>query len=272
MGTMATGHFWNSSFGSAGADGLESCTGKRVIQHILKVCFEGLGEDESIVVVVATGPKDDVLEGVPSVPSNFILRKAVPQLEVLKRSNAFITHGGANSMHEALSLEVPMAVLPRFGDQLMNAASIERCGVGLAFSQLLTMTSAMMRSATKMLLQPKEQNEFLRAAAIMSGKLKAAGGTPAAADAIVESASSFAKEKVRSPRGQGRVRTMVQEIEGKITFDHSNGKSLIEAMGDSGIQFKLSGDVRTSGSPEKAQNLQEAAKSIEKAQMVERSK
>merc|ERR1719428_2561852 len=129
-----------------------------LLQHVLKVCIEGLGEDESIVVVVATGPKDDVLDGVPSIPSNFILRRAVPQLEVLKRCNAFITHGGANSMHEALSLQVPMAVLPLFGDQHFNAKSIERCGVGLAFSQPLRMTCATMSSAIEQLLQSKEQN------------------------------------------------------------------------------------------------------------------
>merc|ERR1719420_1465731 len=136
-----------------------------MIQHLLKVCFEGLSEDENIVVVVATEPKDDVCDAVPLAPCNFIFRKAVPQLEVLKRSNAFITHGGANSMHEALSLGVPMAVLPLFGDQHLNAKSVERCGVGLAFSQPLRMTCAKMRSVIELLLQSKEQNSFLQAAA-----------------------------------------------------------------------------------------------------------
>jgi hypothetical protein len=260
LGTVATGKFWNSSLGSA--TGLESCTGKMVVQHVLKVCFEGLGEDESIVVVVATGPKDDVLDGVPSIPNNFILRRAVPQLEVLKRSNAFITHGGANSMHEALSLEVPMAVLPLFGDQHSNAESVERCGVGLAFSHPLRMTCATMRSVIGMLLQSKEQNSFLQAAAIMSRKMKAAGGITAAVDAITKSALSFVTEKVRSPHGQGRVRTMVQEIEGKVSLNKLIGNCSIEGAGTSGVCSEPRGE---------SQKLQDFAESIEKAARVNKS-
>jgi hypothetical protein len=269
MGTVATGKFWNSSFGSTGcATGLENCTGKSIFQHVLKMCFKGLGENESIAVVVATGPKDDVLDGVPSVPSNFVLRKTVPQLEVLKRSNVFITHGGANSMHEALSLGVPMAVLPLFGDQHMNAKSIERCGVGLAFSQPLSMTCAAMSSAIEQLLQSKEQNSFLQAAAIMSEKLKASGGIPAAADAIIESAISVDKQKVRSTDGHGRVRTMIQEIEGNVALNKSIGKRSINGARVSSIRSE---DARTFGNIGKAQKSQEALESTEKVERLRRS-
>ena len=44
----------------------------------------------------------DALEGM-SLPENFVARDVIPQLEMLQKCHAFITHGGANSMHEALS-------------------------------------------------------------------------------------------------------------------------------------------------------------------------
>lgn len=265
MGTVATANFWSSPFGPAGtANGLETCTGKIIIQHVFRACFEAMAENESIVVVVATGPKDDVLDGMPETPSNFILCRAVPQLEILKRSSAFITHGGANSMHEALSLAVPMAVVPLFGDQPVNAESIVRCGAGLAFHKpLSSVTCTAIRSVIEELLQPPEQNSFREAAAVMSAKLNAAGGVPAAVDAIIGSAISFAKENVLD--GQGKVRTMVKEIEDKVVVDRPSGKvrTMVQEIQDKAVLDgpidnscrKLRGGVRASRCPGKVQEL-----------------
>jgi UDP:flavonoid glycosyltransferase YjiC (YdhE family) len=36
-----------------------------------------------------------------SLPENFVAQDVLPQLELLQKCHAFITHGGANSMHEA---------------------------------------------------------------------------------------------------------------------------------------------------------------------------
>ena len=44
----------------------------------------------------------DVLEGLPRLPEHWIAEASLPQLELLPQCDAFITHGGANSIHEAL--------------------------------------------------------------------------------------------------------------------------------------------------------------------------
>merc|ERR1711957_1136919 len=95
--------------------------GKEFCQQVWRICFDTLGGDKDLFVVMSLGAHEDSLENMPPTPSNFVLRDAVPQLEVLPLCDAFLTHAGANSMHEALSLGVPMVVVPVFGDQPVNA-------------------------------------------------------------------------------------------------------------------------------------------------------
>merc|ERR1712066_1144140 len=137
-------------------------------------------------VVMSLGPEEDALESMPPAPSNFIVRSAVPQLEILPRCAAFVTHGGANSMHEALSFGVPMAVVPVFGDQPLNADSVARCGAGLAFRRPMSSVSTeSLRSALQQLAS-EDCNSFRAAGKVMSEKILNAGGVDAATNAILE--------------------------------------------------------------------------------------
>jgi N-glycosyltransferase len=52
------------------------------------------------------------------------IEPSVDQLTALRRSDAFVTHAGINSVREALALGVPMVAVPISGDQPFNA---ERC-------------------------------------------------------------------------------------------------------------------------------------------------
>merc|ERR1712038_1906155 len=134
---------------------------------------------------MSTGPQSDALDGLPPVPSNFIVRQAVPQLDVLQRCSAFLTHCGANSMHEALSFGVPMAVVPVFADQPRNCDTVVRCGAGLGFRQpLSSVSSDTLRTALSKLTA--ESSSFRAAAEVTSKKILDAGGVAAAADAILD--------------------------------------------------------------------------------------
>jgi UDP:flavonoid glycosyltransferase YjiC (YdhE family) len=188
MGTVATSKFWDKPFGHLGTPtGLADVTGKEMVQHVVRCCFNAFAGDDDIVVVLVTGGKDDALRGLSTTPLNFIIRKSVPQLEVLKRASAFVTHGGANSMHESLSLKVPMCVIPIFGDQPLNAESIVSCGSGLAFRKPMEeVTVGTLRKAVDELLKPGHCNPFRAAASEIATKLCTAGGSAAAAKAIME--------------------------------------------------------------------------------------
>jgi len=188
MGTViASSHFWDKTFAQFGKDnGLEHCTGRQLTQHVFRTCFEALGGSKDILVVMSVGPYFNTLDELPQVPSNFVLRQTVPQLELLRRCAAFVTHGGANSMHEALYLGVPMMVVPAFADQPLNADSVAAVGAGISFrNPLVSLTVASLSAALQKLIEPK-QNSFRAAAGEMSEKLRAAGGSAAAAEAILK--------------------------------------------------------------------------------------
>ena len=64
------------------------------------------------------------------VPANIHIYPSVPQLAVLKMADVFITHGGMNSVSEALTFGTPMILLPFVSDQPVNARSMAKIGVG----------------------------------------------------------------------------------------------------------------------------------------------
>lgn len=64
-------------------------------------------------------------------PRNWQVFDRVDQIKYLAKADVFITHGGSNSFHEALIQEVPMIVIPFFGDQPLVANTIERLGIGI---------------------------------------------------------------------------------------------------------------------------------------------
>jgi MGT family glycosyltransferase len=54
-----------------------------------------------------------------------------PQLDLLRRASVFVTHGGANSVMEAIAAAVPMLLSPMCNDQFHQAWFVEKAGIGL---------------------------------------------------------------------------------------------------------------------------------------------
>ena len=189
LGTVATSAFWQKPFGPhAAKNGLGETTGKDFVQFVIQRAFEAFGQDEGIMVVLTTGPKEDALEGLPAVPKNFIVQDVVPQLELLPKCHAFVTHGGANSMHEGLSFGVPLVVVPMFGDQPGNADAVAQRGAGFSFrNPLESLTTSALQSSVAQLLA--EGNAFQGTAKAMSAEIQQAGGVKLAAELVLETAS-----------------------------------------------------------------------------------
>ncbi len=66
------------------------------------------------------------------LPSDWLVRSSLPQVSLLAHADLLITHGGNNSITEALHHGVPMLVLPFSTDQFDGAAAIERGLAGVA--------------------------------------------------------------------------------------------------------------------------------------------
>jgi zeaxanthin glucosyltransferase len=87
-------------------------------------------------------------------PPGALLRPWWPQLEVLAHTDVMITHGGANSVMEALAHEVPLLISPICNDQFHQAELVERAGFGRTLD-LHTATPAQCRTVLQALLQPE---------------------------------------------------------------------------------------------------------------------
>jgi len=83
---------------------------------------------EKVDVILSIG-KNVPISKLKNNSSNIHVYDFVPQTEVLSMTDVFVTHGGMNSISEALVHRVPMVVLPMSSDQPVNANTLVKKGV-----------------------------------------------------------------------------------------------------------------------------------------------
>lgn len=141
-------------------------------------CFEALGSRKDLNVIMSIGNKVSITE-FEKIPSNFRVYNYVPQLEVLKQVDLFITHGGMNSSSEALYNGVPLIVVPQFADQPLVARRITELGAGISLIGSIT-SKDIDNAVNKILLN----NSYKKNAEEIGESLKNCGGYKEAADYI----------------------------------------------------------------------------------------
>jgi MGT family glycosyltransferase len=146
-----------------------------------RACFAGLGGGPWQVVLSTGGESLDL--GAP--PENFLVRQFVPQLTLIERSAAFVTHGGMNSANEGLYFGVPLVVVPQRGDQYLVGARIQEVGAGLAISPG-NVDALHLRTAVESALYNAAFREKAKA---LGASMRAAGGYQRTATEIQSFAS-----------------------------------------------------------------------------------
>ncbi|MBC7441682.1 MAG: glycosyltransferase family 1 protein [Ramlibacter sp.] len=81
-------------------------------------------------VAIATGATDPAELG--PIPGSWLVRGFLPQVTLLRHAALAVTHGGNNSVTEAMTAGVPLLVLPFSTDQFAGAAALETAGFGLS--------------------------------------------------------------------------------------------------------------------------------------------
>ncbi|PFV83625.1 UDP-glucosyltransferase [Bacillus sp. AFS059628] len=109
---------------------LKLLKGKKVIYISMGTLLEGLEpffnmcidtfSDFDGIVVMAIGDRNDRSK-IKKAPDNFIISSYVPQSEILSEADVFITHGGMNSVQDAIYFNVPFVIIPHDKDQPMIA-------------------------------------------------------------------------------------------------------------------------------------------------------
>ncbi|WP_327582540.1 hypothetical protein OHA25_42395 [Nonomuraea sp. NBC_00507] len=129
-------------------------------------------------VVISTGPTDPA--ALDPLPANVLARRFVPQPEVLARAALFVTHGGMNSVNEALHAGVPMLVVPQGADQPLVARRVAELGAGLSIRTQDAAPGPVHALARLLLDDPR----FRAAAATLQVAQREAGGYVRAADEL----------------------------------------------------------------------------------------
>jgi MGT family glycosyltransferase len=140
-------------------------------------------ENEPLTVVVVSDPS--LFE---QWPSNFIVQRSVPQLELLSHLDAVVCHGGHNTVCETLTHGLPMVVVPIAYDQSHVAGRVVRVGAGLRLNFNRFKAKHLKEAVAEIL----DNASFKHAAMEISNSFSKAGGTEKAADLLVE----LAKEPV----------------------------------------------------------------------------
>ena len=149
----------------------------RVFRIIADACA-----DLPVQLVISLGGGID-RERLGALSGDPIVVKYAPQLELVKRAAAVITHAGINTALESLSEGVPLVCIPLGNDQPGIASRVAARGAGVVVSPL-TLSAKRLRTALRTVLEDKSYREAARK---LKASIQQIDGLEQAAD-IVEDA------------------------------------------------------------------------------------
>ncbi|MFE6024996.1 macrolide-inactivating glycosyltransferase [Streptomyces niveus] len=147
-----------------------------------RACVEAFGDLPGWHVVLQIGKFVDPSE-LGEIPGNIEVHPWVPQLAILRKADAFITHAGAGGSQEGLATGTPMLAIPLAVDQFGNADTLVQLGVARRLPMEDVTAEALREAVTALVADP----EVARRGEEIKQDMAKEGGTHQAAD-IIESA------------------------------------------------------------------------------------
>jgi UDP:flavonoid glycosyltransferase YjiC (YdhE family) len=127
-------------------------------------------------IALGSGARADLGE----VPADWLVREFLPQVTLLDAAAAAVTHGGNNSVTEAMTAGVPVVVLPFSTDQFAGAAALERTGVGVALAPNTATVDELVEALRHVLdLPTRDPGAAARLAGLASSLRETPGGARA---------------------------------------------------------------------------------------------
>lgn len=117
----------------------------------------------------------------PAAPPNVVRSERVPQLALLERASGVISHAGHNTVCESLAAGLPLVVAPIRDDQPVVADQVVRAGAAVRVRFARVRAEELRAAVTQILVEGPER----QAARALATSFAAAGGAPAAADALL---------------------------------------------------------------------------------------
>jgi MGT family glycosyltransferase len=135
-----------------------------LLHRFLPAVQQGLAEAD-VDVLMTVGPSVDPAS-FGQAAAGIRLVSYVPQRAVLDSCAAVISHGGYGTLLDAVDAAVPLVVVPFGADQFLNAAAVERLGIGIVVDAA-SLSPGTIRDAVAPLLEPgsayRRRIEALRA-------------------------------------------------------------------------------------------------------------
>lgn len=143
-------------------------------ERFFREAVTALAERPLQAVVVAPS------EFIPEVPDNVLVLPRIPQLAVLPRMHAVVSHAGHNTVCETLAQGLPLVMAPIRDDQPIVADQVVRAGAGLRLRFGRARAAEIGHAVDSVLRDP----HFRYAARVVQRSFEQAGGTAAAADRL----------------------------------------------------------------------------------------
>lgn len=158
---------------------------------IFRAAAEGLAGLGHPVVISTGGRLDPAALG--PVANGVVVRRWLPQLALLRKASLVVTHGGMNTVNEALLFGAPLVLVPQAADQTWVARRVAELGAGVV---LRDVRPDRLRSAAEAVLHAAAMRS---AAARIGDSLRRAGGAGRAADAILAAAATPSRSAPPAP-------------------------------------------------------------------------
>ncbi len=133
-------------------------------------------DDVQLVMAVGNTPRDLLR----NVPDDAVVLPYMPQLTLLKRASAFITHGGSNSTLEALSHGVPVGIIPLCNDQFFQADMARMSNVGVVMDGIRVDAESFKRQINELIDNPV----YLQNSRRIKDSIRKSGGVAMMVDLI----------------------------------------------------------------------------------------
>lgn len=142
--------------------------------------LHGLAALPNVSVLAKLAPGEATDAELASLPPNVRVVAWAPQNDLLASGNVslFVTHGGANSIGEAVHHGVPLVVAPAGAEQPDNAVKVQACGIGIGLMKHRPGPGEVVAAAARVL---GDLDRY--AAAAKTAQARARAGRPPAAAA-----------------------------------------------------------------------------------------
>ena len=128
------------------------CVNKDIFKMFIET-FKNLKEFQVIISIgKIINPKD-----LGELPDNIYIYNYVPQLQILKQTDIFITHGGLNSINEGILIkQLPFIIIPQEFDQFENAKQLEKYEAGIVLDKN-NLTNEILKDSVYKIIQNEQK-------------------------------------------------------------------------------------------------------------------